>query len=976
MKTPPFERYLLTLRLTAPAKFHFLHGGVLRGLLSAALEQHELPVGIVPFAPESGRARFDTGEAYRFGLTLIGQEAVNAGTILRGLERVGRQTSRKTEGPPPTLGGNFRLEAAEPLAAADPDAEASSLAELASPGGNLTLRFLSPLRLDRPDALQQRGATFLNEECFPAAHFLERLWLRLFRFLHGRFPTAEDRGGLPPLPAELTAEPGHLPWLDLPVTGGPRKKAYTLGGVVGAVRFCGVPPEWLPLLALGRHLHTGASTSYGFGRYRIEETVERFPESFQPAASALELAARREVLTAALDHVLEQSTAAGDDGVAPQDFAADADRRLGEIARDLATARLRPSPLTGFLQPKDGGGVRPLAVPTVRDRIAQRAVAEALAPAIDTLLDDSSYAYRKGFSRAGAARAVERAYAEGYRFVLDADIEAFFDSVPWNRLFEKLAALFPLDPSLLGLLAGWVKAPVVFDGRTIDRTRIRRGLPQGAAISPLLANLYLDELDEELTREGFRLVRYADDFVVLARDVAEARKAREVAQEALTGLGLALNEEDTALRSMDSGFTYLGYLFVRSLVLDQPPKDEEPAGPPKLLMPEDIPAVSWIAQVPLLRLRELIAEGGTGRRRRLVRAVPLAAAPPSVLPATRPLYVTSHDAHLRLDRGSLVIERGHGSIGGNGGHGGNAEPRRLPLHGISHAVFFGPVRLTVPLLVSLAEAGVPSFFCHRSGELRAVFSPHGSSADWSLWMAQARQAEDETARLRFAREVVAAKLHNQATLAMRFGWHGHDQLAEDLRGLEQRTANPDSLDGLLGLEGRGSALYFAAFAASLPQDWAFRGRKRNPAPDPVNALLSFGYTLLHHHLAAALVAAGLNPRIGLFHRERGTHCALASDLQEELRWLVEAEVWDQLSRNRVKPEEFTLPAAGSGPCWMSHDLRNRYLADLERRLNGGFTPAGSEEPTTYRLFIADQARQMAQLVRGERSLYQPLRLHA
>ncbi len=243
-------------------------------------------------------------------------------------------------------------------------------------------------------------------------------------------------------------------------------------------------------------------------------------------------------------------------------------------------------------------------------------------------------------------------------------------------------------------------------------------------------------------------------------------------------------------------------------------------------------------------------------------------------------------------------------------------------------------------------------------------------------MRQARHAEDATARLRFAREVVSAKLHNQATLAVRFGWRECDRLAEDLRDLERRTANPEEMDGLLGLEGRGSALYFAALAASLPDGWAFRGRKRNPSPDPVNALLSFGYTMLHHHLAAALVAAGLNPRVGLFHRARGTHCALASDLQEELRWLVEAEVWDQVSRGRVKPEEFTLPAAGPGPCWMSRDLRDRFVGDVERRLNGEFTPPGTEEATTYRLFLAEQARQVAQLVRGERTLYQPLRLRA
>jgi hypothetical protein len=107
MQLPPFQRYLLTLRLTAPAQFHFLHGGVLRGLLSAALGRHELPVDVVPFAPESGRARFDPGEAYRLGLTLVGEEIAGAETILTGLERVGREAPRE-KGPAPTLGGNFR----------------------------------------------------------------------------------------------------------------------------------------------------------------------------------------------------------------------------------------------------------------------------------------------------------------------------------------------------------------------------------------------------------------------------------------------------------------------------------------------------------------------------------------------------------------------------------------------------------------------------------------------------------------------------------------------------------------------------------------------------------------------------------------------------------------------------------------------------------------------------------------------------
>ena len=185
----------------------------------------------------------------------------------------------------------------------------------------------------------------------------------------------------------------------------------------------------------------------------------------------------------------------------------------------------------------------------MRDRVAQRAVAEVLATAVDTLLEDCSYAYRKGFSRAGAARALEVAYQEGYRYVLDADIESFFDAVDHGRLVAKLDALWPLDP-VVALLEEWVRAPVVFGGRRID---CDRGLPQGGAVSPLLANLYLDELDEEVLGAGFRLVRYADDFVVLAKDLEEARRAQEVVREALAELGLRLHPEKTAVRSFDDG---------------------------------------------------------------------------------------------------------------------------------------------------------------------------------------------------------------------------------------------------------------------------------------------------------------------------------------------------------------------------------------------------------------------------------------
>jgi group II intron reverse transcriptase/maturase/CRISPR-associated endonuclease Cas1 len=981
--SPPIERYLVRLRLAAPVRFHFLHGAVLRGLVSRALGEHELPEGVVPAAAESGRARFEAGEAYHLGLTFVGDDRAAAAPLLAGLQRVGR--GGRGADAPPTLGGNFSVEAAEPLPAPDLDAEAAALA--AAP--EIALQLLSPLRLERPPDLKVRGAAYLNADCFPAGHLLDRLAARVRRLGGPATP--------PPLPAATAARPGPLPWIDMPVPGAPgKRRPYTLGGVLGRVRLDALPEDWLPWLVLGRHLHVGASTGFAFGRFRIEALEEAFPEPFRPARGVLERAAVYERLHEALDHVLERSDAAGEDGVEPDDFARGAERRLGELARDLAGGRYRPSALAGCVLRKDGGGVRALAIPTVRDRVAQRAVAQVLAPAVDTLLEDCSYAYRKGFSRAGAARALEIAYQDGYRYVLDADVESFFDAVDHRRLFAKLHALWPLDP-VVPLLEDWVRAPVVFDGRRIDRDR---GLPQGGAVSPLLANLFLDELDEEVLGAGFRLVRYADDFVVLAKDLDEAKRAREVVHEALAELGMRLHPEKTAVRSFDDGFSYLGYLFVRSLVLEQAKEDEAAGAPPPPLQRDDVPAASWLSQVPFARLRALVAGApAAGRRRRPVQVVPLGEGDPVLAPATRPLYVSTPGVRLHLDGGSLVVESAERREGADAAEektdGGPPHRRRYPLEGLSHLTFVGHTRATVPLLLALARGGVPSFFCHRSGELYAQLGPH--RAEWGLWLEQAKAAADDDLRLRFSREVVAAKLHNQARLVVRFDWQRRDEVATELRELEASAANQGTVESLLGLEDRGSALYFAALAASLPPEWGFRGRHRQPPPDPVNAMLSFGYTLLYNHVSTALTVAGLDPRIGLMHSGRGRHHALASDLVEEMRWLADALAWSLISRGRVKPEDFTASPDGRYPCWMTQGFRGRFLGYFEDRLHTGFTPpaAGGEgggaadraggdggggaapaELTTYRAFLADQARQVARLVRRELGTYRPLRLPA
>ncbi len=994
---PVFERHLLTLKLKSPVRFHFNHGGVLIGLLCRALRTHRLPPGLIPFACESGHVRFDAGDSYNIGICLAGDARGILSQLLDGVHRVGREQP-DPERPRGTLQGNFELGLVAPVAT--PDLAGQII--LLSRKSRITVRFVSPLRLLRPPALQQRGASFVNEDCFPAPHFLERLYNRVRMLQTGRYPERDERASERPGPvAGAVFEEPRLWWIDVPVAGLPdldptRPNGYTVGGVQGTVTLCHLPKAWIPLVVLGQYLHTGENVHHGLGRYLLLECNPAREDPFQPARSYRSEAASPIELKAALDHLLDRSDAAGMNHVKPSVLAEDAERELSELSARMLDGSWKPEALLGFPALKAKGHLRPLAIPEARDRVAQRAACQVLAPALDALLEDCSFAYRKGFSRAGAARAVQKAYADGYRFVLDADILAFFDSVEWSRLFDTLEGLLPFEP-LNDLIREWVRLPVVFEGRRIDRVR---GLPQGSPIAPLLANLYLDRFDEDLRKQGFRLVRYADDFVVLCRSAEEARSARDSARKALHELGLSLNEEKSAIRNIDDGFTYLGYLFCRSVVLD---RRGEGAGAGQEtvaregipdLAADAIPEASWLAQIPFEEVRRLVLHRPDPAAAARVEILSLSpAAGPLV--TTRPVYVTTPATVVRTEHDTLVLE----PPGGEG--------QRHPIRSLSHLVVFGKARVTVPVLAALGRHGVPTFLCRRSGELYGTFEPQ--APDWPVWLAQAKAAQDPAVRLRFAREVVMAKLHNFAALVTRFKLARRSEVAEAIRDLERSCVNQQSLESLRGNEGRGAVEYFSSMRESLPAEWSFRGRSAHPAPDPVNSMLSFGYTLLYHHLTTALYASGLNPRIGLFHEEHGTYHALACDLQEEFRHLVDAQVWSMIHRKEVTPADFVRGGEGRYPCLMSLEFRRKFVAETETRLWRVFAPAAGEqggagpgpvgaeiedagqpagnsplpsaagagrEATTYRAFMDRQARQVKELVMGRRADYTPLRVHA
>jgi group II intron reverse transcriptase/maturase len=207
--------------------------------------------------------------------------------------------------------------------------------------------------------------------------------------------------------------------------------------------------------------------------------------------------------------------------------------------------------------PKDPKGtkLRPLGIPAVRDRVAQEVIRRLLEPIFEPLFHDCSFGFRP---KRGCHTAIDRVlsfHSEGDRVTLDADIAGFFDNIP-HKLIVDAVAEEVADGNILSLIEKFLTAGVM-EGGVFKPTTI--GTPQGGVISPLLANVVLNQLDWRLEEAGYRFVRYADDFVVVCKTRQQAEAALEVVAEIMTDLGLSLSPEKTKIASYGKGYEFLGF---------------------------------------------------------------------------------------------------------------------------------------------------------------------------------------------------------------------------------------------------------------------------------------------------------------------------------------------------------------------------------------------------------------------------------
>jgi RNA-directed DNA polymerase len=256
--------------------------------------------------------------------------------------------------------------------------------------------------------------------------------------------------------------------------------------------------------------------------------------------------------------VLNQG-AAGVDYQTVEDFEKHCSEELGRLAEALRTDSYRPQAVRRVWIPKPGSAEkRPLGIPTVRDRVVQTALLHVLEPIFDSTFADHSYGFRHGRGCQQALEQVEKLLEEGKVYIVDADFRSYFDTIPHDRLLTRVREKVS-DQRILRLVEMYLQQGIM-DG--LSQWTPEEGTPQGAVISPLLANIYLNPLDHQLAAAGFAMIRYADDFVILCGSREEAERSLDLVRTWVEDNGLTLHPTKTKIvDARTDGFDFLGYHF-------------------------------------------------------------------------------------------------------------------------------------------------------------------------------------------------------------------------------------------------------------------------------------------------------------------------------------------------------------------------------------------------------------------------------
>lgn len=504
---------------------------------------------------------------------------------------------------------------------------------------------------------------------------------------------------------------------------------------------------------------------------------------------------------------------AGSDGVTIAQFEKVLPARLAELRTDVMQGSYRPRPLLRLKISPPMKKARLLSIPAVKDRLLQTAASLILSPLFEKSFEDSSFGYRPARSVKMALQQVAQHRDNGYLWVMDADIKSFFDEIDHVLLLEKVSGVV-MDESVVSLLGLWVKCEIRQDGRTLF---LHRGIPQGAPVSPLLANLYLDCLDKTILQAGYPLVRYADDFLVLCRERMDAEKAKNIAQSQLHALHLQINQAKTRVVHFDHGFKFLGMEFrgseqavqMRPAVQTAPAEvrqnlakaDSEPKEKkmePQIIMEHKTPSVSFAHTNAKMPAQFDVGEGGR------IPSDPL----------VRTLYL--------VEQGCALVKVGERFLVKKSGQ----ELLEVQAIKVDQIMVFGNCTITTPAMNFCLYKNIPIILLSTNGRYYGRVDAM-DTAPVLLQRGQFLRAEDPQFSLELAKEFIRGKLRNQAVVLRRYGRNRqatglHTAQLEILRYAKKLPLAAD-LDQLRGYEGAAAKVFtFLHGAACCRKTWDFR----------------------------------------------------------------------------------------------------------------------------------------------------------
>ncbi len=885
----PLHRWQVRLTCLEPTRIGLFPEAALASLLLAAQAAHKDRVDALSLeVTRSAQHHFLPGEQFEFVLQATRHDAARRDAVFQLLQGLPASALRTGDGC--AFADNWRFASAEPMLhgqGLDYSAIQAEAAQWTS-ASRFRIRFVSPLRIKAARKDARGRVRYCRQEADVDDAALSLALLNSLVALKFAFGLRD--WNVPPMP--LCIRRKELFLVDPGRRSEKRDSKPLDEGLLGevVVEWAGPPTaeQWQHLVLL-QYLGVGQGRSFGLGRMQLETLAgERTKAVLSNPHRALALAADERNVALAYEHVRRGNDLTSwpelKHGLDESDAEDSASARamLATLSKNILAAAVIPSALFPLSLPKPDSGLRELLIPSFADRVAQRAVLQTIEPALDALFAKTSYGFRRGLGREAARDRIQALQRQGFTVVAETDVKRFFDEVAWWRVETRLRCLFGQEP-LIDQIMRWLEA-----GRRdgVERTQ---GLPQGAALSPILANLMLDHLDRVLMDCGGHPVRFADDLVILCKNRSVAEAALELTATVLADTGLRLKLEKTRVTDFSAGFRFLGYQFVESLAVPVT-KEKESAFELSdelrlLLTPPPEPSV------------EVHAVSSTGEE-------------PGLL-----LVVNEAGCRLSLDGGRLQLKRRDGNLD------------HYPFSMLSAVLVMARAQLSTELIKAAMRANVPLHFLSGTGQWQGSTAGEADGSTMALWQAQHQRASDPVFQLSFARQLVSARLHSMTVVLAhrRAAPATIDTLRQSYDAAERAT----DLATLRGIEGHGTARYFAALDDLLPFGFDFRARTRRPPRDPVNALLSFGYTLLHQAAHAVLTASQLNPRIGIYHQARGTHAALASDFIEPFRFIVERQVLSQINRREIKPGDFT--QRGDGACVLGSPARGRFVLAMHER---------------------------------------------